>query len=161
MPLSKTLQLNFRLAVTFFEPNKARRVFPCWDEPEWKTTFNISVLHHQKYRVVSNMPIREQYANEDGLVWTHFDITPAMSTYLVGIVIFNHVHITNEDESVNVWCRSSLTPQASFAHDIAEFVAPLLVEYTNSSQKIPKMDHVLIHDYPVYGMENWGLIIYK
>lgn len=107
------------------------------------------------------MPVRERFMEQGSMMWTHFDITPKMSTYLVGIVISNFVRVGNADETVNVWCRPSLTPQAKFAHSIAESVASLLVEYTKISRKVPKMDHVMVSNYPVHGMENWGLIIYK
>lgn len=107
------------------------------------------------------MPVREQYTIENGMVWTHFDMTPMMSTYLVGIVMSDYVHIGNENGTVNVWCRPSLVSKMKLVHDIAENVAAFLVEYINISQNVPKMDHVLVHDYPVHGMENWGLIIYK
>ncbi|TGZ49914.1 Aminopeptidase N [Temnothorax longispinosus] len=48
------------LAATLLEPNNARRVFPCLDEPALKATFNISVMHHQKFRVLSNMPMQKR-----------------------------------------------------------------------------------------------------
>ncbi|KAG5322226.1 AMPN Aminopeptidase, partial [Pseudoatta argentina] len=148
------------LAATYFEPDGARRTFPCWDEPALKATFNISVKHHQKYGVLSNMPIREQFLEQDGMMQTHFDITPIMSTYIVAIVMSDFVRVSNANETINIWCKSSLTSKVKFVHSIAEKVVEFLIQYTNSSQKIPKMDHVLISNFTVGGMENWGLIIY-
>ncbi|KAG5326559.1 AMPN Aminopeptidase, partial [Acromyrmex heyeri] len=148
------------LAATYFEPDGARRTFPCWDEPALKATFNISVKHHQKYGVLSNMPIREQFLEQDGMMQTHFDITPIMSTYIVAIVMSDFVRVPNANETINIWCKSSLTSKVKFVHSIAEKVVEFLIQYTNSSQKVPKMDHVLISNFTVGGMENWGLIIY-
>ncbi|XP_011063449.1 PREDICTED: thyrotropin-releasing hormone-degrading ectoenzyme-like [Acromyrmex echinatior] len=148
------------LAATHFEPDGARRTFPCWDEPALKATFNISVKHHQKYGVLSNMPIREQFLEQDGMMQTHFDITPIMSTYTVAIVMSDFVRVPNANETINIWCKSSLTSKVKFVHNIAEKVVEFLIQYTNSSQKVPKMDHVLISNFTVSGMENWGLIIY-
>ncbi|XP_077274362.1 aminopeptidase N-like isoform X4 [Temnothorax americanus] len=152
-----------KLAATFFSPNNARRMFPCWDEPAIKAYFMISVMHHQEYKVLSNWPIREQYNVENGMMWTHFDRTFTMSAYLVGIVIVsksNFVRIGNADQSDFVWCKSSLTSQARFMHSIAEKITPLLEEYTNRTKGVPKIDHVMIPNYPVDGMEHWGIIIY-
>ncbi|XP_018368788.1 PREDICTED: aminopeptidase Q-like [Trachymyrmex cornetzi] len=153
------------MAATHFEPNGARRMFPCWDEPALKATFNISVMHHQKYRVLSNMPIREQL-EINGLMLTHFNTTPIMSTYLVAIVIipisdFIRVSNTKMNETINIWCNSSLVSQTKLALIVAQRITPLLIEYTNSSEKVPKMDHVIIPNFPIHGMENWGLIIYS
>ncbi|KYN14166.1 Glutamyl aminopeptidase, partial [Trachymyrmex cornetzi] len=158
--IDKTGQ-NKWLAATHFEPNGARQMFPCWDEPALKATFNISVKHHQKYGVLSNMPIREQFLEQDSMMQTHFDITPIMSTYIVAIVMSDFVRVPNANETINMWCKSSLTSKVKFAHSIAEKVVEFLIQYTNIFQKVPKMDHVLIPTFTVYGMENWGLIIYR
>ncbi|KYQ58340.1 Aminopeptidase N [Trachymyrmex zeteki] len=151
------------MAATHFEPNGARRMFPCWDEPALKATFSISVMHHQKYRVLSNMPIQEQLEKDD-MMLTHFNTTPIMSTYLVAIVVipqFDFIRVSNADETINIWCNSSLRSQIKLAHSVAQRIPPLLIEYTNSSEKVPKMDHVIIPNFPILGMENWGLIIYS
>lgn len=38
------------------EPNFARRIFPCLDEPQHKATFQFTVGHHQSNRAISNTP---------------------------------------------------------------------------------------------------------
>ncbi|KAL6260340.1 hypothetical protein P5V15_007871 [Pogonomyrmex californicus] len=136
-------------------------MFPSWDEPALKATFNISVKHHQKYKVLSNMPLRDQYMDEDGMMWAHFNITPIMSTYLVAIVLSEYDRVSNADETVNIWCKSSMTSQIEFAHSVAENVEQLLIQYTNISRQVPKMDHVTIPSFPHNGMGNWGLILYN
>jgi len=107
------------------------------------------------------MPIRQQFLEQDGMMQTHFDITPIMSTYIVAIVMSDFVRVPNANKTINMWCKSSLTSKVKFAHGIAEKVVEFLIQYTNNSQKVPKMDHVLISNFTVGGMENWGLIIYK
>jgi len=165
LSLSKliVILLNYRwLAATYFEPSEARQMFPCWDEPALKATFDISVMHHRKYRVLSNMPIREQFVEQDDMVQTHFNTTPIMSTYLVAIIVMsNFARVSNADTTINVWSSSLLISQTKFAHSIAEKVTPLLTEYTNTTAVVPKIDHVLVQNYSIDGMENWGLIFYK
>ncbi|KAL6443900.1 hypothetical protein ACFW04_001724 [Cataglyphis niger] len=148
------------LAASHFEATLARRAFPCWDEPALKATFDISIKHHRNYTALSNMPIREQSDDEDGTVWTHFDTTPIMSTYLVAFVVSDYVRVANENETVNMWCRSKLAPHTKFAQGVAEKSGRLLTEYTNSTDKVPKMDHVAVPRFRAGAMENWGLIIY-
>ncbi|GAB1862311.1 hypothetical protein CAJAP_03390 [Camponotus japonicus] len=150
------------LAASHFEATWARRAFPCWDEPALKATFDISIKHRRNYTALSNMPIREQSddGNEDGMVWTYFHTTPIMSTYLVAFVVADYVRVPNEDGTVNMWCRSALAPYTKFAQEVAQKTGRLLTEYTNSTDKVPKMDHVAVPKFAATAMENWGLIIY-
>ncbi|XP_036150482.1 aminopeptidase N-like [Monomorium pharaonis] len=149
------------LAATHFEACEARRAFPCWDEPALKATFNISIKHHQNYKAMSNMPIWYQSNDEDNMMWTHFLTTPVMSTYLVAFVIADYVRVPNADGTVNMWCRSTLAPHSKFAQEVAQKARDILTEYTNSTDKVPKMDHVAVPQLSSAGaMENWGLIIY-
>ena len=152
------------MAATYFKPNGARQVFPCWDEPELKTIYNISVMHHQKYLVLSNMQMQKQVMGKDDMIQTYFDFTSPIPTYLVAIVIIpkcDFYHRSNYNQTVNIWCNLSLLSQVTFIYNIAEKVVQFMIQYTNKSEEISKMDHVLIPNFPVDGMENWGLITYK
>ncbi|XP_059138987.1 glutamyl aminopeptidase-like [Physella acuta] len=49
------------LAASKFEPTYARRAFPCFDEPNIKAEFTITLIHRPEYIALSNMP---QVGNE-------------------------------------------------------------------------------------------------
>lgn len=44
-------------AATHLRPNLARKVFPCFDEPEYKVPFVINVARHKNMTALSNMPV--------------------------------------------------------------------------------------------------------
>ncbi|KYN05612.1 Aminopeptidase N [Cyphomyrmex costatus] len=154
-----------RMIATYSEPTGTRQIFPCWDEPAFKATFNISVMHHKKYTVLSNMPqVRQQLVEEYDMMRTYFDTSPIMSTYLLAIIVIpssDYVRIPIKNETINIWCRSSLKSQVTFMQGIVEKVTPFLIQYTNNSEKVPKTDHFILPNFAVDGMENWGLILYR
>jgi len=145
----------------------ARAAFPCWDEPALKASFKIAIKHHRNYTVISNMPIFEQSEidKNDGKIWTHFEESPIISTYLVSFLIFDLCNISSSDGTINVWSRGNVISSASFAHEVAQKAAIELERYTNSSVQLAKIDHVALPDRYVIGyskgMESWGLITYR
>ena len=41
---------------TKFQPTFARRAFPCLDEPRFKSTFKVKLIHQADFTALSNMP---------------------------------------------------------------------------------------------------------
>ncbi|XP_015184598.1 PREDICTED: aminopeptidase N-like [Polistes dominula] len=152
-----------RYVVTNFKTTFARRVFPCFDEPNMKATFTISIKHPKLYVALSNMPIKEQSSiDEKGYLWTHFEKTPIMSTYLLGIVLLpnDSKRFSNLDGTINVWCRQNWHNVVKLIHEVTEDIKLQLEHYTGIINLIPKIDHVMIPNHSKRCTENWGLIVY-
>lgn len=49
--------IHRKIAATDHEPTDARKSFPCFDEPNKKATYKVSITHDGKYNALSNMPL--------------------------------------------------------------------------------------------------------
>jgi aminopeptidase N len=84
------------LASTLFELSDARSAFPCFDEPEFKATFNLQIEHSSAYSAVSNTPGKVKEIR-DGFSTTSFDVTPKMPPYLLAFLVSDYEFISNAD----------------------------------------------------------------
>jgi aminopeptidase N len=68
---------------TQFEACDARRAFPCFDEPNLKSTFDFEIEIPNGQTALSNMPVlSERDGSKPGLKFVTFEKTPVMSTYV-------------------------------------------------------------------------------
>src|SRR5256714_4813956 len=66
---------------TQFEATDARRFFPCWDEPAFRSRFQLTTVVPQNWLAVSNMPVESEKPVAGGKE-VRFAATPPMSSYL-------------------------------------------------------------------------------
>ena len=92
-----------------FETADAKRMFACFDQPDLKATFDVSVTAPQHWQVVSNGAT----ASADDGVHT-FATTPKMSTYLVALIAgpyarWDDVYRDEHGEiALGIFCRATL-----------------------------------------------------
>lgn len=164
----KSLKQKKWLTITQFEPNYARRAFPCFDEPQFKAIFEISMAHQKDYVALSNMPIHwsEPLEGKSGWLWDHFDESVPMSTYLVayGINCFKSmegVMVEGSKSSFKVWARPDAIDQAEYSSVIGPKILKFYEDYFEQPFPLPKTDMIAIPDFGAGAMENWGLITYR
>ncbi|MDQ1375072.1 MAG: puromycin-sensitive aminopeptidase, partial [Actinomycetota bacterium] len=75
------------IATTQFESTDARRAFPCWDEPDRKATFAVTLIVDDDLTAISNSPIEEETDLGNGRRQVRFADTMRMSTYLVAFIV--------------------------------------------------------------------------
>ncbi|KAJ8681954.1 hypothetical protein QAD02_017746 [Eretmocerus hayati] len=149
------------LAATHLEPTAARMVFPCFDEPALKATFNISVEAPRGFSVMSN---EERVASGSDDTWI-FQTTPKMSTYLVAIVVsdFESEGSFNGERSYRVWGNpvAKKYKQLKYALEVMDSSVSFFEEKFGIPYELPKMDMVALPDFRSGAMENWGLLTYR
>ncbi|NWU31061.1 AMPQ Aminopeptidase, partial [Dyaphorophyia castanea] len=157
------------LIASHMEPTYARRVYPCFDEPAMKATFNIRIVHDPSYVALSNMPAIDvsEVKDENGSLWTvtTFNTSLRMSTYLTAFVIcdFDYVTRTERGNEIRIWARKEAVKNgyADYALNITGRIFSFLEDLLNVSYPLPKTDLVALPDFGAGGMENWGLMIYQ
>ncbi|XP_070568250.1 aminopeptidase N-like [Ptychodera flava] len=158
------------IAASFLSPVAARRVFPCFDEPSYKTNFSISIVHRREFIALSNMPeLPEPEGREersDGWITTHFQTTPKMSTYLLAFIVcdFNSTETYKSNHGrvdFRVWAREGALDQVQYAMNIGPKIFTYLESYASIPYSLPKMDMIALPTLLAFGMENWGLNTFK
>lgn len=67
--------------------NHARRILPCWDEPDRKATFSMIVTVPSEYTVLYNTDALSKSSPSEGLTRHVFGPTPIMSSYLLALFV--------------------------------------------------------------------------
>ena len=150
------------LATTQFEAPYARRCFPCFDEPEYKATFDVSMRIDKNLQGISNMPIKEEISEGNKKI-VKFYRTPKMSTYLLYLAVGDFEFL--EDKLDNTLVRVATVPgkknQAKFALDLTKNFLSYFQEYSGMQYPLPKLDSIALPDFAAGAMENWGAITYR
>jgi puromycin-sensitive aminopeptidase len=151
------------VAVTQFEAADARRLFPCFDEPEFKATWALTLLVPRGATALANgAQLDRQGAGDHERVV--FKETPLLSSYLVALAVGNVV-ATPMQEVRGVPVRTWSTPEkkhlAAFGQDVAVNVLPRLEDYFGLPYAFGKLDQIGIPDFEAGAMENAGLITYR
>jgi aminopeptidase N len=147
------------LASTQLEAKDARRVFPCFDQPGKKATFDIEYVIPAGLMGISNTEIVEEKLLGDGRKLVQFARTPKMSTYLVffGIGEFEFVEDDSEKPLVRVVVTPGKTNYSQFALDMARKTLRFGVDYTGVAFPLSKCDYIAVPD-SMGAMENFGAI---
>jgi len=152
------------MATTHFEATSARKAFPCFDEPRFRATFDISVARLPGQTALSNMP-KISTSDPDmaigGRVWDDFDTTPSMPTYLVAFMVHELSQVPTSKSNINIWVRPDAVKDTTTAVEIAPLAIQAMENYTNFKLPVPKVDLVAIPTFPIGAMENWGLATFR
>uniref|UniRef100_A0A8B9MTU0 Aminopeptidase n=1 Tax=Accipiter nisus TaxID=211598 RepID=A0A8B9MTU0_9AVES len=152
------------IAATDHEPTDARKSFPCFDEPNKKATYNISIVHQDAYQALSNMPVQKIVQLGSGWTQTTFEKSVPMSTYLVCFAVHQFQwteRISASGKPLRVYAQPLQIHTAEYAANVTKIVFDFFEEYFNLSYSLPKLDKIAIPDFGTGAMENWGLITYR
>ncbi|XP_011860565.1 PREDICTED: aminopeptidase M1-C-like [Vollenhovia emeryi] len=138
----------------------ARRIFPCWDQPNFKAKFEIRLKHLNKHVVSSNMAIEWEYASPNETI-TEFVLTPRISPFFFTIMICNISRIPAED--ITLQRRQQVASYLNYAEIMIRNVILHIESQWNGCRltRFEKMDHVAFPDLRQEFMRIMGFTLYR
>ncbi|TNF28471.1 MAG: M1 family peptidase, partial [Deltaproteobacteria bacterium] len=151
-------------AFTQFEAMDARRAFPCFDQPDLKAPFAITLRVPRGMTAFSN---GREVAREDVGELTAFTFaeTPPLSTYLVAFAVGDLVVRPAPPSAAGLPIRVVTTrDKAGLTDYAAAQTAPVvdaLVAWFGTAFPFEKLDLVAVPNFAAGAMENAGLVTFR
>ena len=151
------------LFTTQFEAANARAAFPCFDEPAFKATFDVSLIVDKDLVTISNMPIKKETILPKEKKQVSFYTSPKMSTYLLylGIGDFKSLETKLGKVTIRVLAIPEKIHLGHLSLNYTKTFLKFFEDYFHIKYPLPKLDIIAIPDFASGAMENWGAITYR
>ncbi|MGH7789583.1 MAG: M1 family metallopeptidase [Candidatus Binatia bacterium] len=154
-----------RYAATQFEAADARRAFPCFDEPEFKARFALTLIVPSHLVAIANGAVLRETERGGGRKEVQFAETPPISSYLVAYTVGPYdatpIEQTKTGVPVRVFLPQGMAAKGLFARDAHARSLEYLEDYTAIPYPYGKVDAIGIPDFEAGAMENPGAITYR
>jgi cytosol alanyl aminopeptidase len=149
---------------TQFEETDARRAFPCFDDPSFKTPWQLTLRVPKGQVAVSNASIATQRTEGD-LQVVRFDETKPLPSYLVAFAVGPYEIVdggkTRSGVPVRIFAFKGRAAEAAYAAEVTRQVLDSLEGYFGVPYPYGKLDEVPIPKTVAFGaMENAGMVTY-
>jgi puromycin-sensitive aminopeptidase len=152
------------IATTQFEATDARRAFPCFDEPDRKAVFAVTLDVEEAMTACSNGAIVSEEALPGGRRRVRFSETIPMSTYLVAFVV-GPLEATEPVDVDGTPVRVVHAPGkgglTAFALEVAAHALRFFTDWFDLPYPGDKLDLVALPDFAFGAMENLGCVTFR
>ncbi|OBJ33938.1 aminopeptidase N [Mycolicibacter heraklionensis] len=146
-----------------FETADAKRMFACFDQPDLKATFDVTVTAPSHWQVISNGATSSVH---DGV--HTFETTPKMSTYLVALIAgpyarWDDVYRDEHSEiPLSLFCRASLAEHMDAERLFTETKQGFGFYHSNFGvpYAFGKYDQLFVPEFNAGAMENAGAVTF-
>ena len=161
----QSLNRNDEYLYTLLVPDRARTLFPCFDQPDMKALYTLTLEIPEEWVAVSNTRILEETA-VDGIRTVKFGQTEPLSTYLFSFVAgkFSHKRYDDGKHTFSAYYRETDPRKTAQIDDIFSQVASSLEwleEYTGIPYPFAKYDLIILPGFQYGGMEHTGATLYN
>ena len=151
---------------TLLVPDRARTLFPCFDQPDMKSIFTLSLEVPSSWQAVANGAIeQEDSTSVAGRRRVSFRETEPLSTYLFSFVAGKLTRETysRNGRNISIYHRETDPKKVAQCPDIASEVFDALEwqeEYTRIPYPFAKYDLIILPGFQFGGMEHTGATLY-
>lgn len=149
---------------TQFEPYAAHRLFPCFDQPDLKATFEVDIAAPAAWEVTTASRIVDTEELADGRVRRIYEKTVPFSPYLQSVVAGPYVKVEDEHNGVPMamYCRASLVQflDADELFGYTKAGMDFFSDFFDTPYPFTKYDQVFVPEFNWGGMENVGNVVY-
>jgi len=186
-PGDQSLNRKDSFMYTLFVPDRARTAFPCFDQPDLKAKFTLSLNLPSNWKSISNTTIKstgvgskfinntldktlikniETIDTSRNRVLYNFSETKPLSTYLFSFVAgeFQKVTKTSNNMSISLYHRETDKAKIAQIPDIFKQVftsIDWLEKYTKVPYPFAKYDLIILPGFQFGGMEHTGATLYN
>ncbi|MDH3255393.1 MAG: M1 family metallopeptidase [Acidobacteriota bacterium] len=148
-------------AFTQFQASDARGAFPCWDEPEFKIPFQMTVTVPTSDTAVSNTPLASQTVDNEWKTLA-FATTKPLPSYLLALAVgpLESVPMRNLGVPGAIVTVAGQSHLADLAVEMTPPILKALEDYFGSSYPYEKLDFIAIPEYWPGAMEHPGAVTY-
>lgn len=151
---------------TLLVPDRARTLFPCFDQPDMKSLFTLSLEVPSSWQAVANGAIEQvDSTSVTGRRRVYFRETEPLSTYLFSFVAGKLTRETysRDGRDISIYHRETDPKKVAQCPDIASEVFDALEwqeEYTQIPYPFAKYDLIILPGFQFGGMEHTGATLY-
>ena len=153
------------LIYTLSVPDRARRVFPCFDQPDLKAVFRLSLEIPSEWTAVSNAPTVSEQPLDDGFKRVEFSATHPLPTYLFAFAAGKLLSREYKDSQGHIakayFQTSGQTQQVDILLQTITGSIDWMERWTGIKYPFKKYETVLISGFEFAGMENPGVTYFK
>lgn len=164
---NQSLNRNEEFLYTLLVPDRARTLFPCFDQPDMKASYTLSLTIPEEWVAVSNTTISsEEVDTATATKRIVFAPTEPLSTYLFSFVAGKLYKSTYDDgtHTFNAYYRETEPKRLEQLETIfAEVKSSLewLEDYTGIPYPFAKYDIIILPGFQYGGMEHTGATLYN
>ncbi|MBQ8265441.1 MAG: aminopeptidase [Bacteroides sp.] len=161
----QSLNRNEEFLYTLLVPDRARTVFPCFEQPNLKAEFTLQLEVPAEWEAVSNTSIASEEAkNERKLI--NFRPTEPLSTYLFSFVAgkLKKVEYADGERILTAYHRETDAKKVAQLDIIFQQVAASLhwlEDYTDIPYPFAKYSFIILPGFQYGGMEHTGATLYN